>query len=82
MKRGLGQVSTIEKMARDGLQFCSKTLVVVGNKSFFIPNLMKVIFGKTVYTGSEAQFHNRPSAHIDLTMRQFAGYSHHIDTLL
>lgn len=67
-ERGLGQIVKAVCGPRNGLEFCSKTLVDAPNRSFFIPNLIKAIFGKTFYAKRERFFHVNPSAHVHLTM--------------
>jgi hypothetical protein len=82
MEHGLGQVTKTKLSSLDGLEFCSKTYVSVGSGGYFIPNLHKVIFRKTVYTNTNKTFHKDPSAHVDLTRSQYKGYARLIDVYL
>lgn len=66
---GLGQTIKCELTSLDNMSFCSKYMTLVGTKAFMVPNLRKVIFAKTVYSGRERQFHFSPSSHVDLTRR-------------
>jgi len=50
---GLGQTIKCELTSLDNLSFCSKYMTLVGTKAYMVPNLRKVIFAKTVYSGHE-----------------------------
>lgn len=50
---GLGQVIKCRLTSLDNLSFCSKYMTLVGTKAYMVPNLRKVIFAKTVYSGHE-----------------------------